>query len=145
MGTLYWKKLREELLLTELSNFIAPYDDIAVDIVSSSEPNVDGGLPHSGKDLAEIVCKILGVEDFDLFEKHDFYEVHKRGVREECLAYAFIAFLRWRVFRTATERGVGIEEFNQKCTAHSEMWYIRLVDTWGSKVFPDVKCNLWIN
>lgn len=120
--------------MPDSDNFLAPYDDIAVEVVDSTTPNADVGLSYSCRELAENVCQTMGWESFDLFEKHDFAVVNARGEGQECLAYAFIAFLRWRVFTTAASQNVGNQEFNAKASAHAEYWYIRLIDTWN-------KCN----
>lgn len=124
---------------------MAPYDDIAAELVVSKDLNSDVDLPYSNWDLVEIVCKTLDVEDFDLFETHDFEHVHVHGNAERCLAYAFIAFLRWRVFSRALQLNVGIHSFSEKAQAHSEYWYIKLVDRW-SQLNPDAKpMPKWVN
>jgi hypothetical protein len=131
--------------LLDANNLLAPYDDIAVEVVSSREPNEDVSLIYSNRELVEQVCGTMGWEDFDLFETHPFEDVHAAGVSDTCLAYAFIAFLRWRVFTTAAYRGVGVPAFSEKAAAHSEYWYIRLVERWNEKNVGAPKMRPWLN
>lgn len=131
--------------MSELDNFLDPYDDIAVEIVDSSTPNTDIGLSFSNRELAENICQTMGWESFDLFETQDFEGVEARGDGTECLAYAFIALLRWRVFTVAASRNVGNEMFNTKVATHSEYWYIKLVDTWNKQNPHAPQMQKWIN
>lgn len=108
------------------------YDDLAVEIVDETAENTEAELPFSNRELAENICRAMGWEDFDLLAKYDFAEVEKTGQAEAVLAHAFISFLRWRLFRAATERSVGDAQFNQSCTAYSEYWYITLIRRWKS-------------
>ena len=71
-------------------------------------------------------------ESFDLFEEHAFEAVLSAGDPETMLAYAYLSFLRWRVFTQASALQVGLEEFNQTAAAYSEMWYIKLVCAWSA-------------
>jgi hypothetical protein len=146
--------LNEEYSLSMLpiADLMAPYDDIAVEVVSSDTSNMDVSLAFTNRELVEHVCRALNVEDFDLFEEHAFelvYEEHlARGddARAETpLAYAFIAFLRWRVFTIAMDRGVGIPTFSEKAASHSEMWYIRLVDLWNESNKDSPQIKTWMN
>ena len=141
------KLIRKGTRLTafDTDQFFAAYDDIAVEIVDNSEPNADVDLSFSNRELAENICQVMAWEDFDLFETHDFEAVHRDGMAGVCLAYAFLSFLRWRVFTTAAARGVGIATFNDKAIAYSEYWYIKLVERWNSHN-PNAKpMKAWIN
>lgn len=131
--------------MSETENFLAPYEDIAVEVVESAEPNSDVDLTYSNKELAVNICQAMGWEDFDLFEGQDFEGVNLRGDGPECLAYAFIAFLRWRVFMLAAKRNVGNEQFNASAAAHSELWYIKLVDRWNKQNPHAPQMKVWVN
>lgn len=108
------------------------YDDLAVEIIDDDRKNEDVDLPYSNRELAENVCSAMKWEDFDLFEAHDFESVNEAGDGDTCLAYAFLSFLRWRVFTEASKRGIGVEAFNLKAATYSEYWYIALVEKWNS-------------
>lgn len=134
--------MTEQLSLTDL---MAPYDDVAVDVVDSTESNADVNLTFTNRELAENVCKTMNWESFDLFDKYDFEKVHAEGTPEECLAHAFVSFLRWRVFTLALQRGVGINEFSQRAAAYSEFWYIKLVSRWNESNPEAPQMKPWVN
>lgn len=129
----------------EAESFFALYDDLAVEIVDDPSPNDDAALSYSNRELAENICQSLAWEDFDLFDRHDYDGVLASGQAGECLAYAFLSFLRWRLFTEASKRGVGIEEFNQRAAAYSEYWYIKLVERWNEKNPDAVPMKAWVN
>jgi hypothetical protein len=131
--------------LSDVDSFLAPYDDIAVEVVDSTLPNTDVGLTYSSRELAENICQTMGWESFDLFESHAFEKVAARAESSECLSYAFIAFLRWRVFTTAQERKIGAPDFNAKVAAHSEFWYIKLLDVWNKQNPGSEQMRPWVH
>lgn len=127
----------------DTEQFFELYDAIAVEVVDSTAPNTDAGLSMSNRAMAEKVCQIMGWEDFDMFESHDMQKAYDSNVAETCKAYAFVSFLRWRVFSIALQRGVGYESFNHKAATYSEYWYIALVERWAelSGVVPSRRSN----
>ena len=129
----------------DVEDIFALYDDLAVEVVSSTEPNTDAALTYSNQELAENVCTAMGWEDFDLFDHHDFDTIYAAGDGNTCLAYAFLSFLRWRLFTMASTRGVGNEPFNQKSAAYSEYWYIRLVERWNESNPDSPAMKAWVN
>ncbi|AMO44155.1 hypothetical protein DSS3P8_097 [Roseobacter phage DSS3P8] len=129
----------------DTQGFLDLYDDIAVEIVDSAEPNTDVDLTFSNRELSENICQAMDWEDFDLFETHDFQAIYDAADSASCLAYAFIAFLRWRVFTTASSRGVGEEGFNIRAATHSEYWYIKLVDRWNQQNPAAPQMKAWVN
>lgn len=128
----------------DAESIFALYDDLAVEIIDDDRQNEDVALSYSNRELAENICRAMQWEDFDLFESHDFESVNEGGDPATCLAYAFLSFLRWRVFTEASKRGIGIEAFNQKAAAYSEYWYIALVEKWNqqSEATP---MKAWVN
>jgi hypothetical protein len=145
MGTGKWMRKETRLTAIDTDQFFAAYDDIAVEIVDSSEPNTDVDLVFSNRQLAENICRAMGWEDFDLFETHDFAGVYASGSADHYLAYAFLSFLRFRVFSTAARRGVGNVTFNAKAVAYSEYWYIKLVERWNEQNPVGRPMNAWLN
>ena len=126
-------------------SYFDPYEDLAVEIIDDAASNAaEYDLSYSNRELTEIICRSMGWEDFDLFETYDFEAVLFRGVAEELLAYGFVSFLRYRLFKAASEQGVGIAEFNARAMAYSEYWYIRLIERWGA---DNGKCagRRWVN
>lgn len=129
----------------DAENIFALYDDLAVEVIDDTRPNTEAALAYSNRELAENICRTMKWEDFDLFESHDFETVHEGEDEGTCLAYAFLSFLRWRLFSEASKRGVGIEVFNQKAIAYSEYWYIKLVERWNSLNPAATPMKAWIN
>lgn len=120
------------------------YEGIAVEIIDSTSPNDDVSLSYSNRELAENICQTMKWEEFDLFEHHNFEVVYEEGDAAKCLSYAFLSFLRWRLFTEASARGIGIEVFNIKAAAYSEYWYVKLVERWNeSNAGSPMKA--WIN
>lgn len=128
----------------DAESIFALYDDLAVEIIDDDRPNEDAALSYSNRQLAENICRKMAWEDFDLFEAHDFESVAEGGDEGTCLAYAFLSFLRWRLFTEASRRQIGIEVFNQKAAAYSEFWYIRLVERWNEQA-NGTPMKAWVN
>ena len=127
------------------ADFFAQYDDLAVEIVDRDAPIDDVGLSFSNRELAQKICFAMGWEDFDLFEQHDFQKVFEENIPENCLTYAFISFLRYRLFSEAQQRGIGLPAFNERAVAYSEYWYITLVERWNSHNPDKPSTNNWKN
>jgi hypothetical protein len=144
MGTRTSQK-KESRASVDAESIFALYDDLAVEIIDDARPNTDAALSYSNRELAENICRTMQWEDFDLFETHNFEAVHAADDEKTCLAYAFLSFLRWRVFHEASKRGVGIEAFNQKAAAYSEYWYITLVERWNALTPDSTPMKAWIN
>lgn len=143
-----WLKKKKESPLTDKSyvdHVLDMYEDVAVETVSSTAPNTDVSLDFSNRELAEQVCQLMKWESFNLFETHDFDSVINRNVRDELLAYAFISFLRWRMFITSQSSGIGIPSFNERSAAYSEMWYVTLVEAWHMTAPDAVPVKRWVH
>lgn len=130
--------------MVDSESIFALYDDLAVEVVSDDSPNDDVELIFTNRELSEKICEKMGWEDFDLFETHDFEIAQERAVADECLAYAFISFLRYRLFTRASEGRVGVEAFNQSAAAYSEFWYIKLVEQWN-ELSDGTPMKAWMN
>lgn len=130
--------------MTEAEALLDIYDDLAVEIVDDAAKNTDADLPYSNRELAENICRSMDWEDFDLLGKFEFEKIAAEAPSPVVLAHAFISFLRWRLFRLASARGIGDEAFNQSCTAYSEYWYITLVRRWNELEGGPVQ-KPWIN
>ena len=121
------------------------YDDLAVLVVSSKMSNDSVDLKYTNLELSENICSIMEWETFDLFETHDFQEVMDADEADKCLAYAFISFLRWRLFTEARKLGIGPDDFNINAAVYSEYWYIKLVERWSVLSGSSVSMKNWIN
>ena len=146
MATGHWMKEKRVSETIDLPSFFDDYEDLAVEIVDDAESNeAEYCLPYSNRELADMICGAMDWEDFDLFEKQPFEEVYERRDEAELLAYAFISFLRYRLFKAAGEQGIGNALFNQKVMAYSEYWYIRLVEKWNQLSGDAPKIKPWVN
>lgn len=128
----------------DTESLFEPYDVLAVEVLGNHTKNTDVSLSYTNQELAEHICQAMGWEDFDLFEHHDFPEVALSDDPAVCLSYAFLSFLRWRVFTTASARSIGVEAFNQKAAAYSEFWYISLVERWNNMAGASAPMKPWL-
>lgn len=130
--------------MSEAAAILDVYDDLAVEVVSDNVPNTVVDMPYSNMELSENICKAMDWEDFDILARHEFAEIEKSGEAKVVLAYAFLSFLRWRLFDEATRRGIGDADLNTRFCTYAEYWFIRLVKRWKflSTGTPQTK---WLN
>ena len=124
--------------------FFNQYEDIAVEVISDERPNTQVGTDMSNADMAEAVCQIMDWEFFDLFDEYDYNLVYKSGTAPMVMAFCYIAFLRWELWRASIENNVGDADFNKKACAYDEVWYLRLRDQFASIVTGQKTQHRWL-
>lgn len=139
---------RKEHLLSQsidLTQHMAAYDALAVELLSMTTPNTSDGFAFSNVQLSGLICALMKWEDFDLLGTYNFAEVFVTGSKESVQALCFIAYLRLHLFRNAIRREVGPEKYNVFAAAVHEYWHKKLLDKFYSLLHDRPVTHEWLN
>lgn len=114
--------------MTDKMDFFARYNTLAAELVEDTETNLALGVPDSNAELAVKICTFMEWESFSLLAKMDFQAIYDGTNLKELLAHAYLAFLRLQLFSCAEQMEIGETQFNEMSAAHSEYWYLKLID-----------------
>lgn len=129
----------------QLDRYLVQYEDLAIQVLDDDRPNSHYGLPWSNTELTQIVLNDMDWEFFDIFETLPYAEIYTEGDDNAVRCYSFIAFLRMMLFSVAFANHVGDSEFNKLASAHSEYWFKRLQDRYGSFTKKDDTNHKWVH
>lgn len=130
----------------QFDRYLSQYDDLAVDLLDSTHPNVAFGLSWSNQEMTQNVLEDMGWDSFDLFMPIDYAAAYDSPNPEVIRSHYFIAFLRMILFIEASQQNIGNADFNSVATAHSEYWFKRLYDRYNSLLRKEESAeHNWIN
>ncbi len=130
---------------TDLSEYMDAYDELAVELLSMTTPNVSDGFAFNNIQLSGLICALMKWEEFDLLGMYNFAEVFVTGSKESVQALCFIAYLRVHLFRNAISRNVGPEEYNVYAVTVHEYWHKKLLDKFHALVHDAPVTHNWLN
>lgn len=123
-------------------SYFSALDPLATEVVTSNLIHPDWGMSHA--DMGVMACRLMGWEDFDLFETLDFEAVYARENLPELHAYAMLAHLRGEVFREANRRSLGMDATNEFAASHAELWEAKLADKWKALRRGETTRHRWM-